>query len=170
MLKEIHIDWKGPYTYEEVKKMDGKTDFGIYQFYGYHAAYGADALLYIGMTEKNFASGMKNSVDHQIRFDDYSTSDKMNIYVGRLTGAKTPNKKEWLKQIKLAKNLLIFAHQPAGNSQNLNIKFYQSGELFNIHIFNWGKHKCLLPEVSGRRYARNYPQEKEFKPYISNDE
>lgn len=168
-IREIHIDWNGPYTYCEVQEMNGETDYGIYQIYGHHPAYGNSMLLYIGKAQKvTFADRKTKFIDHRIRFDKYWTSDAMHIYVGRLRGSKTPKGDEWSRQIDLTEKLLIFAHSPAWNSQELNLDYSKDKDkhkLFNVHIFNWGKHKHLLPEVSGRRYARNYPAPKDYKLY-----
>lgn len=140
------------------KNRNTDTDYGIYQFYGYHPAYGADKLLYIGKAQNStFASRMTNFHDHQVRLDKYSTSDEVVIFLGRLAGKETPNDKDWNDEITWAEKLLIYAHSPALNSQGLNIEICEGDELFDVHVFNWGKHKALLPEVSGKRCSRNWP-------------
>ena len=165
-MHNIHIDWEGPHTYDEVKKMKGRVDFGIYQFYGCHSVYGADTLLYIGKAQEGtFGSRMTDFSDHNIRFDKYSTSGRMDIYAGRLAGGETPGYAAWSKEIELAEKLLICAHSPAWNSQELNVRIVEGCELFDIHVFNWGKHERLLPEVSGRRYARDYPPAENYQIY-----
>lgn len=157
-IHEIHIDWSGPHTHDEVKKMDADTDFGIYQFYGCHPVYGLDTLLYIGKAQEHPFSSRMCGDYHQIRFGKYWTPADMSLNIGRLVGSSTPSDQEWSNEINLAEKLLIYAHSPAWNSQELNLQITQDHELFNIHVFNWGKYKRLLPEVSGRRYAWDYPE------------
>ena len=41
----INIEWKGPWTLDDVKKKAGNSDCGVYQYYGDHHVYGSDVLL-----------------------------------------------------------------------------------------------------------------------------
>ena len=165
-MTEIHIDWEGPFQHEQVKNMNSKEDYGIYQIYGYHAVYGADTLLYIGAVtaqDGTFASKVDEKYLHR-----YWTSDSVSICVGRLTGSEDLSDKDWSEEIISAKKLLIFAHSPAYNHQSLMLKINEGNKSdipFDTHVFNWGKHKQLLPEASGRRYAREYPKDENFHPY-----
>ncbi len=69
-MEEINIWWEGPFTQEEIiknkinsKKYDNRaTDIGLYQVYSSHPLYGADVLVYIGMTvaEGGFKSRLTN--------------------------------------------------------------------------------------------------------------
>ena len=185
-MTEIHIDWEGPFSADELTEnqvdkseddppeniyqlTDPKKDYGIYQIYGYHAVYGADTLLYIDAVtaqDGTFASKIP-AERYEVSDYDYWTSDSVSVCVGRLTGPKESSGKNWSEEIIFAKKLLIFAHSPAYNynQQELMLEFYKRDALFDIHVFNWGKHKRLLPEVSGRRYARVYPENKNFHPY-----
>jgi len=50
--KIIHIQWEGPYSYQEIKDLKNENnDYGIYQIYGGHPIYGSGALLYIGKAQ-----------------------------------------------------------------------------------------------------------------------
>lgn len=73
------------------------------------------------------------------------------IYIGRLIGKKTPTDEQWSKEISLTEKLLIYAHKPAHNTQNLNN--ISIDDIKDIHIFNWCQFCSLMPEVSGARWA-----------------
>lgn len=151
----IHIDWDGPYHIEEINELnDEKKDYDIYQIYGTHPVYGSNVLLYIGKADQQtFGARIKQESWN----DQYYTSDhkRIEIYVGRLAGEKTPTADEWSKQIDLAERLLILAHSPSYNSQGINspCSSIDDSDLKNIHLLNWGAYKNLLPEVSGARWT-----------------
>ncbi|TQP76852.1 hypothetical protein FLL89_19800, partial [Vibrio cholerae] len=48
MTNQIHIQWDGPFSLEQIKLMNTRTDYGLYQVYGTHTVYGSNVLLYIG--------------------------------------------------------------------------------------------------------------------------
>ena len=164
-MTEIHIDWEGPFSADELRNNLGK-DYAIYQLYGEHPIYG-NTLLYIGdMQESPSVSHVSEIVKKNVEnFKKYWTSDDPEIFIGHLRGNKLPDKATWLKEIALAKELLIYAHSPAWNSKELFTRIKEGEELFNTHVFNWGRHKRLLPEVSGRRCALYYPKDKDYKKY-----
>ena len=183
-IAEIHIDWEGPFQANKPAKSrvdksedslpknvyqlnDPKKDYGIYQIYGYHPVYGADTLLYIGIAQdRTFA--VRIPEHPEIKCYKYWTSDSVSVHVGRLIRPKEPSDKDWSERIRLAEKLLIYAHSPARNSKELKeLKELENegSELFDIHVFNWGKHKRLLPEVFGRRYTLNYPRPENYKIY-----
>jgi hypothetical protein len=57
----------------------------------------------------------------------------------------------------------ILAHRPGWNAQkNIDRK---SEELSRLHVFNWGCHRSLLPEVSGLRYTSVFDDEKDYKQF-----
>jgi hypothetical protein len=147
--KLIQIDWKGPYSLEELNLLDDKShDYGIYQIYGKHIVYGKDVLLYIGKADLQ-TIGKRVS---QENWWDTNDSNHLKIYAGRLAGEKTPQEKIWSKEIDLADKLLINVHKPAYNSKNLTS--IPDAELQDIHILNWGNHRDLLPVASGLRWTR----------------
>ena len=167
-MTEIHIDWDGPFQADELRNNLGKG-YAIFQLYGEHPIYG-DTLLYIGdMQESPRVSRVSKRIKENVEnFKKYWTSGDPEIFIGHLRGEKTPDKATWLKEIALAKKLLIYAHSPAWNSKakELYLRIREGdGDLFNIHVFNWGRHKRLLPEVSGRRCALDYPRPENYNIY-----
>lgn len=155
----IHIEWDGPYLFSKLSELNNyEIDYGLYQIYGSHPVYGSNKLLYIGIAvDQTF--GVRIS---QERWYWNSDSDSVQIYVGRLIGNKTPNEKIWNKQIRLAEKLLIFSHAPAYNSQNIN-SIKNEVTMKNLRIFNWEKHRDLLPEISGIRWTADYYNQTAFK-------
>lgn len=158
----IHVDWSGPYTYEEATKLrNEQTDFGVYQIYGTHAVYGSDVLLYIGKAEQQ-TFGLRLSQENW-NFHNQDAS-RVLVYVGRLGGYNdTPSASEWSAQISLVEKLLIYSHWPAGNSSGLHTSF--SKELYPVHVLNWGCYRDLLPEMSGSRYSDQYYSSKNYRTY-----
>ncbi|ADR34388.1 hypothetical protein Sulku_1727 [Sulfuricurvum kujiense DSM 16994] len=149
---EIFIEWKGPYTLDELNTLkDDNKDYGVYQIYGTHPVYGSHVLLYIGKAaEQTFGQRIGQE-------GWYLNSDKdhVQIYVGRLFGKNQPNEDDWNHLISLAEQLLIFSHWPAGNSSNINSisRKKEMLETFkNIRIYNYDNHRNLMPEVSGKIY------------------
>lgn len=154
----IQIDWDGPYSFEEAMKLkDDCEDFGIYQIYGHHAAYGNQCLLYIGKAERQ-TFGVRLSQSREWA-EKYAVPDIKNIsvYVGRLAGDIAPPDEDWSRQIDTAEKMLIYTHSPARNSSNLqNIPIE---EYKYVHVVNWGSYRDLLPEVSGARYSNRFTTE-----------
>lgn len=158
----IHIQWEGPYSYSEASKLrDPCTDFGVYQIYGSHPVYGSDVLLYIGKAERQ-AFGVRLA---QELWNDYNQdSSRLQFYVGRISGyGETPEDESWVEQISQAERLLICSHWPAGNSSGLNVKFGEDHH--HIHVLNWGKHRDLLPEVSGARFSSRFESSDGYKQF-----
>lgn len=157
----IHLQWDGPITWAEKDKLVSAKDYGIYQVYGCHPVHGADCLLYIGKAcKRKFATRLKEHVDWMADAD----FGRLSIYVGRCSGWDgTPSNPLWERQIDLSEKLLILAHRPGWNAQ-MNID-WKSPELARLHIFNWGCHRSLLPEVSGLRYTSVFDDDEEYKPF-----
>lgn len=162
-IEYVHLQWDGPKTWEEKAKLNTAIDYGIYQIYGCHPVYGADCLLYIGKAcDEPFAIRLKQEVDWMEDAD----FGRLNIYVGRCSGWDgTPSDPVWARQIDLTEKLLILAHRPGWNAQQ-NID-RESKELSRLHIFNWGCHRSLLPEVSGLRYTSVFDDEADYKPFAA---
>ncbi|GEB78538.1 hypothetical protein [Sporolactobacillus inulinus] len=147
-VKLIQIDWDGPYRLDELNRLtDESHDYGIYQIYGKHIVYGKDVLLYIGKADQQ-TIGKRVSQENWWNTND---SNHLMIYAGRIAGEGTPEEATWSKEIDLAEKLLINVHKPAYNSKNLTS--IRDDEFQNIHIFNWGDHRDLLPEISGLRWT-----------------
>lgn len=149
----IHIEWEGPFHLCDLDAGaldDSSRDYGLYQVYGAHTVYGSDVLLYIGKADRQtFNTRLK-----QEKWDLNKDAKSLSIFVGRVAGYQVPTNQSWSDEITLAEKLLIFAHAPARNSQN--IQDIPGLELKNIHVLNWGCFRSLLPEVSGARWTLRY--------------
>jgi hypothetical protein len=148
----IHIDWKGPYSIPELATFCKTTDYGVYAIYGHHPVYGSDTLLYIGKAQdQTFGQRVP-----QEGWDKGSMEDPAHneIYVGRLKGPNTPTREDCKKEIDLAEKLLIHAHGPAYNSQQIGEVSESDPEVCNARVLNWGYHRAIRPEVSGLRWTR----------------
>lgn len=156
----IHIDWEGPYKLDQISELnDDACDYGIYQVYGTHPIYGADKLLYIGKADQQ-TFGVRI---RQERWDDTCDSNNIKLYIGRLSGSKTPTQQQWSKEIGSAERLLIYAHKPAYNSQSIQSR--PDGNLCDVHVLNWGYHRELLAEVSGARWTCKYDDMLNYNAY-----
>ena len=147
-ITNIHIVWSGPFAFEKISEFVSYTDFGIYQIYGSHPAYGSDVLLYLGRCQGG-SFGWRIP-QHEWWLDNHDDG-RIRVYLGKLAGESTPAGDVWNHHIALAERLLIYAHQPAVNQRsglgNMD------AELQNVHICNWGRRADLLPEVSGLRWT-----------------
>jgi hypothetical protein len=145
---DIHIEWEGPFSYKDALTQKSEKDYGIYQIYGWHPVYGSDVLLYIGKADhQHFGVRLGQETWWPLMPDAQRTS----VYLGRFAGVITPADKKWGSMITKAERLLIFAHAPAHNAR----KSIQSidPDLHDVHIYNWGLHRDLLPELSGSRWT-----------------
>jgi len=146
-ITTIHVQWSGPLTLDEaVSRNDTRTDYGVYQVYGRHPLYGAQALLYIGRAQQQ-TFGKRLSQEGWEPWQD--AEGAVQVHVGRLSGDATPDAPAWDKQIERVERLLIFAHRPAHNASGLYR--HNDEDIESLHIFNWGERGALLPEVSGLR-------------------
>lgn len=129
--------------------MNQPHDYGIYQIYGPHPTYCTVELLYIGLAAKQtFGVRIPNH-----KWIEYTRdSSQVSIYVGRLMGEETPNNDLWERQIELAESLLIYAHYPTYNSQKDSA--ISQPEFGELRVFNLGRHRDLLPEISGARLGK----------------
>ena len=156
----IHIEWDGPYPLGTVKSLTGPTDYGVYQIYGGHPVYGSSALLYIGRAVDQYF-GQRISQEEQWLYN--RDAGRVEVYVGRLSDSQTPDDATWTKHIRLAERLLIYAHSPPMNIQKslaaleLDLRF--------VRVLNWGKHRDLLPEVSGARWTSRYDDIPDYHAY-----
>ena len=158
----VHLQWDRPFSWDAKDALTGPTDYGIYQIYGCHSVYGVDTLLYIGKaSEQTFATRLKQE-EHWPYHQDFR---RLSVYVGRCSGWDgTPSDEEWVDCIGRAEKLLILAHRPAWNAQ----KEINGDDLAlqETHVLNWGCHRSLLPEVSGRRHTAMYDEESGYKPFF----
>ncbi len=160
----IHIEWSGPLTLQQVTGCHEERDYGVYQIYGGHVVYGSDVLLYIG---KAGSQHFGTRIPQETHWVDNHDADRIRVYLGRIAGEITPSDEIRGRQIDLAERLLIYSHHPAYNAQkNLGAL---SGDLQNVHVFNWGHHASLLPEVSGARWAGKFGEMPDYHEFSSDD-
>lgn len=160
---DIHIEWDGPFTLKEVRESKTLIDYGLYQVYGHHPIYGSDVLLYIGQAAKQTFS---KRVAEEARWHDNRDAGRLKFYLGRLRGRRTPRRADWRRQIDLAERLLIMTLSPANNTQK-SIGSLDT-DLHQIHVFNYGHHRDLLPEVSGARWSSRLGEMADYIDYGSN--
>jgi len=151
----INVEWDGPYRFwdvpsqlEPVSGLKGPSDYGVYQVYGGHPVYGNSALLYIGMAA---AQEFGTRIPQEKHWLDNRDAGRVEVYVGRLAGDRTPDDETWELQIRLAERLLIYTHSPPMNTQKSLGGL--ADDLRHVHVFNWGYYRDLLPEVSGAYWA-----------------
>jgi len=157
--KIIHVQWDGPSSSEKLGELQGSTDCGVYQIYGGHPVYGSDVLFYI---DKASAQTVGDRIAQE-GWEFNRDGKRVQVYVGRLSGAFTPSDEEWETDIDLVESLLIYGHAPAYNSKN--IKSIADEELRHVHVLNWGTHRDLLAEVSGGRWTSLYDEFPNYGPY-----
>ena len=159
----INLVWKGPQPYGEVITQDDDTDYGVYQVYGIHPVYGADTLLYIGKANDNTFGARFRSADKLFMNDANepwgNNVNALRIHTGRIHlhgGERRPAEYMWSRWVTRAERLLIHAHSPAWNAQNVSPeKGPPNGRVYrDLHVLNWGQFGQLLPEVSGARLVR----------------
>lgn len=130
-----------------MSELTGLTFFGIYQIYGAHPIYGTPHLLYIGKADKrNFGT----RIPEHSWVNGTRDPSQISVYIGRLCGYTRPDDEAWSREIDYAERLLIYAHFPPYNTQKWTLCTIPA--LKGVHVYNWGAHRDLLPEVSGGRY------------------
>ena len=144
---KINILWTSGIELESAYEADGVSDFGIYQVYGAHPVYGNHVLLYIGRSRCQTFGG--RFLRHE-KWPLNQDSKNFKVYFGRLASDHEVTNSDWDNMIDIAEKLLIFAHQPACNSSNINSAGDEIPE--EAHVLNWGDRGLLLPEVSANRF------------------
>ena len=163
-MENIDIWWEGPFNNDDI--IDGNVkesesdniskDIGLYQVYASHPLYGADVLVYIGLTTNSFKKRLKN----RWVIEDGNDSSNVKIYLGCITdGSKRMDKEEEKKKIKKAEALLINALKPAFNSSNIQSvqEKYRSSD---FQVNNRNNYRNLYPELSSK-----YFWNREFENY-----
>lgn len=158
-MTTIVIEWtKFAYNEEQIKKLSTSNDYGLYQIYGWHPAYGKNALLYIGRSVgQPFAKRLYERWDlietyfapHTIRVGRIVKDNKQTNSVD----SPKPTRSEL---IRLAEKLLLHTHAPALNKQDISGLLNIKNENDHIHIINWGDFGTLLPELSTYRCSYKY--------------
>lgn len=146
-IEIINIRWEGPLTPEEAYEKNGKTDYGVYQYYGDHPVYGLDVLLYIGMvSEQTFGERLRE-------YDFGNWNQNIQTYLGRVCLEKKavqPSDEVWGDMIDRVEKLLIHGCFPAFNSQGIATP-PDANRHEELLILNWGNYRSLLPAISGHR-------------------
>lgn len=139
--------------FDDLKTYSNESrDYGLYTVYGSHPLYGADVLLYIG--KANHQTFAKRIVQHDFVYF-HEDSNALKFYLGRFCKTELEmNDDIWTDLIDDCESLLIHAHRPALNSSN--IVTIPNEKIRDLHIFNWGAHRSLFPEVSGARWSDRF--------------
>jgi len=157
-MNVVHLLWKEFEWNDDVyTKFNSKEDYGIYQIYGDHPVYGENSLLYIGKARyETYSARFKKHDD----FNENHISKFSRLHLSYFCETEDTNYDNWGDYIDTVENILINAHFPAYNSQNIKkpIEIKKSEKEFII--LNWEKRGKLLPEVSSLRYSYYYYDKK----------
>lgn len=147
-IEHLHIRWYGPYRMEDIQKLNGDTDHGLYCVCGAHPMYGPKVVLNIGKAQdQTFAVRIP-----QKGLCAHANEEKLEFWVGRLCELEEPDAATWDQYITWAELLLIKANLPALNSQ-LDCSAEMDEELGCIHVHNQYPPYGLLKEASGATHA-----------------
>ena len=136
-VKVIEIQWEGPFSFDEISKKNGETDFGLYMAFGPHRVYGENVLLYVGKAEQQtFGTRVP-------QHEDWRGTE--TIYLGRLGGSDNITMKEWDEFIDYAESKFIQYCLPAWNSSKLN--YHKQASFGDAIIFNNGVSLFAIPAV-----------------------
>jgi len=152
-MKIIHLVWR-EFEWDEsiYTEFNTKKDYGIYQIYGDHPVYGENTLLYIGKTREQTYS-LRLSQHNELNECHISKFRKLHLSYFCIT--EDVNRNNWGDYIDLSEKLLINAHFPAYNLQEIKSPLKKVFKK-NILILNWEERGKLLPEVSSLRYSYHY--------------
>ena len=140
-MRNVRLDWKGPYSKEQVIQMTGDDDFGVYQVIGTHVVFGHNSLLYIGR-----AVGVKFGDRFRAHEDWLKYESGIQIYLAkpREGDFKEDDKwEDWDQLVRDCEALCIYWHSPPYNSKGLN---RYNGPDLRIH--NRGERGSLLPDIT----------------------
>lgn len=140
-----------------------KWDYGLYQIYGNHNAYGQNSLLYLGKARYNTFT--QRLLNEKRLHSDFNETTAYPEYVRLCYIAKSneqqvvsDEEQRWGEYIDIAEHILISTHTPALNSQ-LDFKLFKIGEKYanrNILILNLGDRGNLLPEITTLKNSYMY--------------
>ena len=156
----VHLMWVEYEWNDDIfNQFNSKNDYGIYQIYGDHPVYGENVLLYIGKARYQTYSVRLNQHDD---FDESHISKFRKLHLSYFCKTEDVNYNNWGEYIDLVEKLLINAHFPAYNSQE--IKGPIGNETFKkeMLILNWNERGKLLPEVSSLRYSYHFYDQKKL--------
>lgn len=142
----IQVTWEGPLTLQAAIVSSAATSQGVYQIYGQHVVFGANALLYIGVTAgQTFSARL---VQHRERWLKYE--DDVAIRLGIVAGATSS------RDLLDIEALTIWWHSPPYNSKNI---WSYNGSALRIQ--NFGSRGRLHPEYSSHWKPNRTPPEGE---------
>jgi hypothetical protein len=134
-----------------------EKDYGIYQIYGDHPVYGENILLYIGKAnQQNYSTRLS---EHSDLFASHLYNLR-RVHLSYFCEIDDIKKENWGEAIDMAEKILINAHMPVYNAQN--IKGLLPVDTPDILICNWGERGRLLPEVSSLRHSGYYWDSSKF--------
>ncbi|MBI1927973.1 hypothetical protein HYR99_27490 [Candidatus Poribacteria bacterium] len=164
-MKEIICDvrWEGPFCRADFDSLCNPNHV-LYAIHGVHHLYGSNVLLYLGMTGKTPERTVADRLAEHERTWVNGEYDSVTVKVASIGIHK--GIKEWWREwenmsdsyiyqrperdiILAVEALLIYAHQPAYNTQG-------KGSLPTdqwLRVFNTGKCGRLLPELSYAYFA-----------------
>jgi hypothetical protein len=160
-IQIIHLLWREHQWSDDIyKKFNSSEDYGIYQIYGDHPVYGENLLLYIGKAQDQTYS-MRLTQHFNGGFITESHIPKFTrLHLSYFCKTDGVNNDNWGEYIGLVEKILINAHFPAYNSQE--IKGVMDKEQFKkeLLIMNWEERGKLLPELSSLRYSYHFWDDK----------
>ena len=160
-MEIVHLWWvEHEWNEEEVySKYVSREDYGIYQVYGDHPVYGENTLLYIGKAkDQKYSERLKQHND----FAECHISKFRKLYLSYFCKTEDVNYDKWGEYIDIVEKLLINAHFPAYNSQEIKGPIREDEFKKEILILNWNERGKLLPEVSSLRYSYHFYDQKKL--------
>jgi len=150
-IQIINLNWIEYVWNENVyTKFEKDKDRGIYQIYGDHPVYGENTLLYIGQTKDQVYSQRLKQHGY---FEKSHIHSLRRLHLSYFSKTGDINQENRLDFIDLTEKLLINAHFPAYNSQEIKDAIDKEYFKNEILIMNWGERGKLLPECSSLRYS-----------------
>ena len=149
--EEIYeVCWRGPFSPEAIATLTSEQleKFVLYSVYGAHPTYGNNVLLYIGMTERGVIRRLAEH-GYEMDLERFNDSQVYLASIGQFLSWDDSSEKEIFERpdrhlVERIESLLIYAHQPYGNSRNK----HSANRAAGLRIFNTERHASLHPEVS----------------------
>ena len=137
-MRDVTIEWEGPFTIEEVLTMnDQHDDYGLlYQIYGKHRIFGENSLLYIGRAQYTTLGARLKQ--HFTKWLD--EEEGVWIRIGRIADEDYEDKPsdcpDWSELLTNVEALQIYWHSPPQNSTNIST--YNGPPLYVVNKGNRG--------------------------------
>jgi hypothetical protein len=138
----IAIDWRGPFTYEQIRAreylngVDLSYDRGLYQIYG--AQLQPETLIYVGETDGGFSTRIP-AQEHWIEWEPHPTK----IFLGKLANLTSGDKHSEI--LLRSETLIIYYCQPVMNIREKRA-FSKIQTMPETVLINYGR-RYLLPYV-----------------------